>query len=91
MNKNDLINEIAENFPSVPKSKIASAVSAIISTISEALSKGEKVTISGFGTFYVGQRQARKGTNPRTKETITIPAASVPKFRAGRELKKVVR
>jgi len=91
MNKNDLISAIAKNFPSVSKSKIASAVSAIISTISEALSKGEKVTISGFGTFYVGQRQEKKGTNPRTKESIVIPASAVPKFRPAAKLKKVVR
>jgi len=91
MNKNDLINGIAQHFPFIPKSKISSAVSAIISTISEALSKGEKVTLSGFGTFYVGQRRARKGTNPRTKEIITIPAASVPKFKAGSGLKKLVK
>jgi len=91
VNRQGLINEITKNLPSVPKSKISSAVSAIVSIISEALSKGEKVTLSGFGTFYVGQRQAKKGTNPRTKEAIIISAASVPKFRPGSELKKAVK
>lgn len=91
MNKQDLINEIAKNLPSVSKNKIASAVSAFLATISEALSKGEKVTLSGFGTFYVGRRQARRGTHPRTGESITIPAASVPKFRPGRDLQKLIR
>jgi len=91
MNKQDLINEIAENLPSVPKSKIASAVTTIFAIISEALSQGDRVTLSGFGTFYVGERQKKKGTNPRTKEPIIIPASVVPKFRPAAELKKAVK
>jgi DNA-binding protein HU-beta len=91
MNKQDLINEVVKNLPSVSKNKAQKAIEAIFSVISEALSKGEKVTLSGFGTFYIFRRQARKGVNPRTKQPITIPAASVPKFRAGKNLGKVVK
>jgi DNA-binding protein HU-beta len=91
MNKQDLINEVVKNLPSVSKSKAQKAIEAIFSVISEALSKGAKVTLSGFGTFYIAQRRARKGVNPRTKQPITIPAASVPKFRAGKNLGKAVK
>ena len=91
MNKQDIINEVVKNVPSISKNKADQAVTAILSVISEALSKGEKVTLSGFGTFHVSQRQAKKGVNPRTKEPITIPAASVPKFRPGKDLKENVR
>lgn len=91
MNKQDLINEVVKNLPSVSKSKAQKAIEAVFSVISEALSKGEKVTLSGFGTFHVAQRQARRGVNPRTKQPITIPAASVPKFRAGKNLGKAVK
>lgn len=91
MNKQDLANKIIENFPSISKNKAKNAIELITSTISEALAKGDKVTLSGFGTFYVAQRQARKGTNPRTKEPITIPAASVPKFRPSRDFGKAIK
>lgn len=91
MNKQDLINEVAKNLPSISKNKVERAISAIFSVISEALSKGEKVTLSGFGTFCISQRQQKKGTHPRTKQPITIPAASVPKFRPGKNLKSVIK
>ena len=91
MNKQDLVNEIVKNLPAISKSKAKKAIEAILSVVSEALSKGEKVALSGFGTFYISQRQARRGTNPRTKGPITIPAASVPKFRPGKDLKQAVK
>jgi len=91
MNKQELINEIAKNLPSVSKNKVASTVSAIFETISEALANGEKVTLSGFGTFYVAQRQEKRGVHPQTKKPIVIPAAPVPKFRPGKDLRKTVR
>ena len=59
--------------------------------IQQELKKGEKVTLTGFGTFEVKQRAARKGTNPRTGETIKLPATKLPIFRAGATLKKAVR
>ena len=59
--------------------------------IQQELKKGEKVTLTGFGTFEVKQRAARKGTNPRTGETIKLPATKLPIFRAGAALKKAVR
>lgn len=91
MNKEDLINQITKSLPEIPKSKIKKALEGFILTISEALKKGEKVTLSGFGTFYLGQRKEKKGVNPRTKEAITIPAASVPKFRPGKKLREGIK
>jgi len=91
VNKQDLINQIVKNVPELSKNKAASAVTTIFAIISEALSQGDRVTLSGFGTFYVGERQKKKGTNPRTKEPIIIPASVVPKFRPAAELKKAVK
>ncbi len=91
MNKEDILREINKNLPQVPRAKIKQAVGVVIEVISQALEKGEKVTLSGFGTFYVGERQEKRGTNPRTGKPIVIPAASVPKFRPAAELKKAVK
>ena len=65
-------------------------LNAIIGVIEETVSKDEKVTLVGFGTFDVGTRAARSGRNPRTGDTIKIKAAKVPKFRPGKALKDAV-
>lgn len=91
MNKQDLVNQIVQNLPSVSKNKAERAVEAFVEIIFEALSKGEDVTLSGFGTFYISERKEKKGVNPRTKEPMVIPAVKVPKFRPSKELKKVVK
>jgi DNA-binding protein HU-beta len=67
------------------------AMSAFVCGIVESLRKGQKVTISGFGTFVVAKRAAREGRDPRTGRTIKIPPARVPKFRPSRGLKSAVR
>ena len=67
------------------------AVNSIISVITEALSRGEKVQLVGFGTFEVRDRAARKGRNPQTKEEIIIPASKAPVFKAGKALKDAVQ
>lgn len=91
MNKKQLAEEIAKDLPMIPKSKILKAVDVFLDTILETLIKGEAVKLSGFGTFYLGQRQEKRGVNPRTKQPIVIPAATLPKFRAGGKLKEKVR
>ena len=65
-------------------------LTAVLNTISDALAAGEKVQLIGFGTFDVKERAARTGRNPRTKETIEIPASKIPQFKAGKELKDAV-
>jgi DNA-binding protein HU-beta len=89
MNKADLVNSLAEK-TGLTKTKSNEVIDAIVSTISEALKSGDKVTLVGFGTFTTTQRDARKGRNPKTGETLEIPAKRVAKFKAGTELTKTV-
>lgn len=85
MNKTELINAIAEN-AGLNKADAKKALDATISAISEALKKGDKIALVGFGTFSVNERPARTGINPRTKEQIIIAAKKIAKFKAGAEL-----
>jgi DNA-binding protein HU-beta len=89
MNKADLVNSISEQ-TGLTKTKSNQVVDALTSVITETLSKGEKVTLVGFGTFTTNDRNARKGRNPKTGEVIEIPAKRVAKFKAGSELTKNV-
>lgn len=89
MNRADLISEIAE-LTGQPKSEVGTTLTAIIHSVTSALSKGDKVTLVGFGTFERRNRQARTGRNPRTLAPLRIPSSRVPAFRAGQELKDVV-
>lgn len=85
MNKTELINAIAEK-AGLSKVDSKKALDAFIETVSDELKKGEKIALVGFGTYSVSEKAARKGINPRTKETIDIPAKKVVKFKAGSEL-----
>jgi len=89
VNKSELIDHIA-NAAGISKAAAARALDATTEAISGALKKGDMVTLIGFGTFYVGERSARSGRNPRTGATINIKAAKSPKFRAGKGLKDAV-
>ena len=89
MNKGDLVNEVAEVLNS--KKDAQAAVECVFSTITDAMSEGESVTLIGFGTFKVVRREARKGRNPQTGEEMDIEARDVPKFVPGKNLKEAVR
>lgn len=89
MNKADLVNSVAQK-TQLTKKDCEKVVTATIESIQEALNKGDKVSIVGFGTFEVRERAARKGRNPRTGEEIEIEAAKVPVFKAGKSLKETV-
>lgn len=89
MNKTELINSIAEK-AELTKKDAEAALKAFIESVEEALEKGEKVQLVGFGTFETRERAARIGNNPRTKEKIEIPASTVPAFKAGKEFKERV-
>jgi DNA-binding protein HU-beta len=89
MNKSDMIEQIAQA-AEVSKSAAERAVDALVAAIKTSLRKGEIVTLVGFGSFYVGTRKARAGRNPRTGEKLSIAAAKVPKFRAGKALKDAI-
>lgn len=86
MNKSELVDAIAES-ADLSKAVAAKALDATVSAVKQALKKNDTVTLVGFGTFYVGDRSARTGRNPRTGKAIKIKAAKVPKFRAGKGLK----
>lgn len=89
MTKVELINAIAAD-AGLTKKDAEAALKATVAAITDALKKGNKVQLVGFGTFEVRTRGARTGRNPRTKETITIPASKAPAFKAGRALKDAV-
>ena len=89
MNKTELIAAVAES-AGLSKKDTERVVNAALDTITTALCKGEKVQISGFGTFEVKDREARVGRPPHTKEAIDIPATKVPGFKASKTLKDTV-
>ncbi|MCP5367426.1 MAG: HU family DNA-binding protein [Hyphomicrobiales bacterium] len=89
MNKNDLIASVADS-AGLSKSDAAEAVDAVFSAITSSLKAGQEVRLVGFGTFSVASRAATTGRNPRTGETIKIPASKQPKFKAGKGLKDAV-
>ena len=86
MNKSELIEAIAQE-ADISKAAATKALDGMMNAVTNALKKGDTVTLVGFGTFYVGERAARQGRNPRTGEALTIAAAKTPKFRAGKALK----
>ena len=89
MNKSDLVDAIATS-AGISKASAGRALDGAIEAIKGALKKGEEVSLVGFGSFSVDERAGRVGRNPRTGEAITIKAAKVPKFRAGKGLKDAV-
>ena len=89
MNKSELIAAIAAKTGETKKDAEAT-LNAFIDVVTEALVKGDKVQLVGFGSFEVSKRAARKGRNPQTKEEIKIPASKAPVFKAGKALKELV-
>ena len=90
MNKAELVNEVSGK-TGLTKKETQNVVDALINTVGDTLSKGEKVSLVGFGTFQVVNRKARRGVNPQTRATIQIPAKKVPKFGPGKTLKEKVK
>jgi DNA-binding protein HU-beta len=89
MNKTELISIAAEN-AGLTKKDTERVINAAIDAITASLIKGEKVQISGFGTFETKNREARVGRNPHTKQAIEIPATKVPSFKASKSLKDTI-
>jgi DNA-binding protein HU-beta len=94
MNKAELIEAIANDdnvvTAKLTKADVARVLDATIEAITEALSKGDAVSLVGFGSFVVKERAERQGRNPQTGDSITIEAAKIPAFRAGKALKDAV-
>lgn len=90
MNKADLIKAVAEK-AGLKKKEAAKVLEAFETTVQEELAAGGKVQLVGFGTFSVVDRKQRNGVNPKTQESIVIPAKKAPKFKPGSVLKKAVK
>jgi len=90
MNKKDLIKAVADA-SALTNKDAEKAINAVTAAITDALKKGEKVQLVGFGTFEVRERAAKQGRNPRTGEAMEIPASKLPAFRAGQALKDAVK
>ena len=89
MNKTQLVAAIAKS-AKISKTQANDALKATLDAISDTLRKGQKVALVGFGTFSAAIRKARQGMNPKTRQVLKIAAKRVPKFRAGKQLKKLV-
>ena len=90
MNREELVYRVLEK-TLIGKKESEKAVTAVMESISEALAKGDKVQLVGFGTFEVRTRKEREGRNPKTGEKITIKATKVPDFKPGKALKEQVK
>ena len=89
MNKQDLVLQLA-NKEQLTQKKADEIISTTLESIMKALSKGDKVTLVGFGTFEPRKRKERRGRNPKTGQEIQIPASIAPKFSAGKQFKQSV-
>lgn len=90
MTKAELVAKIAED-ANLSKASAEKALNSFTSNVTATLKKGGKITLTGFGTFSVVQRKARKGRNPQTGKDIKIPATKVAKFKVGKKLKESVK
>ena len=90
MNKSELVEAIAEK-TDLSKKDVAGVIDALQEVVGDTLVKGEKVALTGFGTFQTSDRKARAGINPATGEKIQIAACTVPKFVVGKSLKQKVK
>ena len=90
MNKSELIDAVA-SAADISKAEAGRAIDSLTDAIGDALKNGDQVTLVGFGTFSVRERSERKGRNPQTGEEITIKAAKIPSFKAGKGLKDTIK
>jgi len=90
MNKSDLVAKIAKDVE-ITKRQAERTLDVLMDSVQEALSKGDSVTLVGFGTFSVISRAARKGRNPQTGREIFIPASKTPKFKPGKSLREGIK
>lgn len=87
MLRSELIARLSENHPDLRPDDIERVVSTVLEEIGDALARGDRVELRGFGAFSVRKRSARKGRNPRSGEAVRVDAKSVPFFRPGKELR----
>lgn len=87
MLRSELVAKLADKYSHLPPDDLEKVVAIILDEIAEALARGDRVELRGFGAFSVRHRDARRGRNPRTGEAVDVPAKSVPFFKAGKELR----
>ncbi|MFQ5478225.1 MAG: integration host factor subunit beta [Candidatus Binatia bacterium] len=90
MTKRELIDEIVKLYPTYSRRDAEVIVNSVFESMTEALCKGERIEIRGFGSFVVRHRRAREGRNPKTGEIVAVAAKRVPFFKVGKELKQRV-
>jgi nucleoid DNA-binding protein len=90
INKDSLVETISTK-TDLSKKDVEAVLDTMVDSITEQLRQGNKVTFTGFGAFRASKRAAREGINPQTKQKITIPAMTLPKFTAGKSLKEAIR
>ena len=90
MTKSDLIAKLAERFPQLVAKDADFAVKMILDALSEALAKGDRIEIRGFGSFSLNYRPPRVGRNPKSGDKVSVPEKWVPHFKAGKELRERV-
>lgn len=90
MTKSELIERLSMRYPTLRTQDVEEAVKLMIEKICQSLEKGDRVEIRGFGSFSLHYRDARTGRNPKTGESVKVPAKSIPYFRAGKELRERV-
>ena len=90
MTKSDLIARLAERFPQLVAKDADFAVKMILDAMSEALAKGDRIEIRGFGSFSLNYRPPRVGRNPKSGDKVSVPEKKVPHFKAGKELRERV-
>lgn len=90
MTKSELIERLSMRYPSLRAQDVEEAVKLMIEKVCQSLEKGDRVEIRGFGSFSLHYRDARTGRNPKTGDSVKVPAKSIPYFRAGKELRERV-
>jgi integration host factor subunit beta len=90
MTKSDLIAVVADKLSNKRKRDAEVIIETIFTSMTEALQKGDRIEIRGFGSFHLRDRPSRLGRNPKTAEKVDVPSKKVPFFKAGKELKKLV-
>lgn len=89
MTREEIVSRVAQE-AGISKVKAAQALSSVLSSITDALREGDRVTFVGFGSFFTTERAARRGRNPQTGEEIQIPATTVPRFKPSKQLRGAV-
>ena len=90
MTKRELIEAVIDARSNIPRREAEALVNSVFASLADALARGERIEIRGFGSFIVKRRNAREGLNPKTGEVVSVTAKRVPFFKAGKELKQRV-